>query len=82
MAGGLFFIDEKQPSGDYELLKIPVPNGQISGQTTTNGMCNVIEEDDEAEREGRILFTGLDHSLTIAHSDAKYFIVSGGDMDK
>lgn len=74
VVGGIFFIDEKQPSGDYELLKIPTLNGLFSGRTMTIGMCGVTEEDVTTELEDRLLFPDLDRILALAHPDAKTFI--------
>lgn len=75
VAGGIFFIDEQQPSGEYDLLKVPILNGQLSGRTMKVGMCNVKDEDVETEREDRLLFPDMDRILALAHQDAKSFVV-------
>lgn len=74
VAGGRFFIDEKQPSGEYELLSIPTLNGNFSGRTLTAGMCGVTVEDAEAENEERSLFPGIDRILAMAYPDEKMFV--------
>lgn len=71
VAGGMFFIDERQTSGDYEILKVPTLKGQLSGQTMKTGFCNVTEEDAEAKREDWLLFPNLDRIMTFVDSDAK-----------
>lgn len=75
VAGGSFIINERQPSGDYDLLKVPILNGLFSGRSITEGMCSVTEQDTEAE--DRLIFPDLDRILALAYPDAKTFIGSG-----
>lgn len=74
VAGGLFFIDEKQPSGKYELLKIPRLNSLFSRRTMKMGMWDITKEDVAAEREERLLFPELNRILALEHPDANKLI--------
>lgn len=69
----MFFTHEKQPARDYDLLCIPTLNGQLSGRTLTADMCNVTQQDAEAERDDRVVCPDIDHILAMAQPDAKVF---------
>lgn len=79
ISGGMFFINEWQPSGDYDLLKIPLLNDQFSSRTLTASMYNVTEADAEAEREDRLFFPEMDLILELAHPDSKTFVAQLAD---
>lgn len=56
VACGIFFIDENQPSGDYELLSTPALNQNFSGRTLKACMCRVTAKDAEAEKDKPLIF--------------------------
>lgn len=75
----MFFINEKQPSGDYDLFSNPTVIRQFSGRMLTAGMCSVTEQDAEAEREDRLMFPDIGRILAMAQPVTKSFVAQLAD---